>query len=98
MIAIGSGYLAAQVNQQSHPDGHCPELPEPLLTRLFGYATATGQAHAIPAQLDAPDPGEPAAQQVPGFTQSRAIPGYSAQISISLSRNRALFSIPPPLT
>jgi len=99
MIAVGSGVLAPKQNQQSHPDGQCPGLSEPLLSRLLGYASSTEQVCAPLAHGDnvLAGLGQLLARPVPDFIQAHTILGYSRQICISLSRNLALFSIPPPL-
>jgi hypothetical protein len=90
---------APEQNQETHPEGHCPELPESLLTRLFEYADWIKRIPAILAQLATLPAGPigPAIQIAPHFRHFHTGLGESAQICFSLSRNRALFSIPPPL-
>ncbi|MBL8019396.1 MAG: hypothetical protein JNM27_07005 [Leptospirales bacterium] len=84
--------------QQQDPEDDCRELPESLLSHLFENASWKEKAVTLLSQIFTLTPDQPSvAPPTPTFTQFQTILGDSAQICISLTRDRALLSIPPPI-
>lgn len=100
MIYPGGDVLAPRSAQHPNPDGRCPETPDALVNRVFGHVPAPQRVFAFIADGDTftPFPVQAVARPAPDFSRVYAIPRHYAQICISMSRNRALLSIPPPLS
>ncbi len=94
---VDRGVHAPEPQKQDSQED-CRELPESLLSRLFEDANWQEKAVALLAQIFTLTPDQPSvAPPTLTLTQFQTILGDSAQICISLTRDHALLSIPPPI-